>query len=449
MKSALYLATVAVALCPHVGCAQGPPKLNPARQQAIIEKTIEHVLANYVFPEKAKAVESTLRANVQSGRYTALTGPDAFLDALNHDMQAAGQDKHLRLIYSPRMAAQLKQDAEGMDAVDPEFLAMLRENNFRLRKAESLEGNIGYFKFDNFVELRFVKDAFVGAMNFLHSSSAMILDLRDNGGGAAETSNFLLSYFLPEGTHTMESWERRTDETRVTTVTRAPEVEPLLEAPLFVLVSERTASAAEATAYTLQQAKRAVIIGATTKGMANSGQQFLIDDALLVMVPTIQNRNPISGTNWEGVGVVPDLAIAPDEAPDDGLDEARTKAFDTAIEQALHALADRKTDKKEQYRLRFLAEPYTARVSPQSPPAGFLDACLGAYEDGQRIVLQDGSLHYTKGEINRRMRYMRDGTFTVEGRTDYRLRFTVAGGQVERCDVLWFDDTSDSYKRVE
>ena len=56
----------------------------------------------------------------------------------------------------------------------------------------------------------------------------------------------------------------------VSTVSRAPEVKPLLGIPVTILVSERTASAAEAVAYTLQRSKPAVAIGSRTKGMANA-----------------------------------------------------------------------------------------------------------------------------------------------------------------------------------
>jgi retinol-binding protein 3 len=434
MKLSTALSSVAVLVVQSVCVAQGPT-LDQARQQAVIDKTIELVVANYVYPERAKAVETALRANSKAGAYSAKVKPDDFLDALNQDMQAAAKDKHLRVLNNPRIVAQLRNEAAGAKDVSPEFLRMLRENNFRLRKAESLDGNVGYFKFDNFVELRFVREAFVGAMNFLHSSSALVLDLTDNGGGASETSDFLLSYFLPEGTRIGESWSRTTNQTAVSTVTRSPEVKQMLETPVYVLVSERTASAAEAVAYTLQQSKRAVIVGSRTKGMANAGQHFVIDDRLFVMVPTILNKNAVSGTNWEGAGIAPDIAVAPD------------KALGSAMASALKTLAERKTDKKEKRRLLFMAQDYASLISPQSPPVGFVEACIGEYEGNQRFVMKDGSLHFLKGEIDRRMNYMSDHTFTVEGRKDYRIRFPFEAGRVARCEVLWFDDTSDTYRR--
>jgi hypothetical protein len=410
-----------------------------ARQQAIIDKALEHISANYVYPDRAKVVQNAIRENFRAGKYELLTEQDRFLDALNRDMQTAGNDKHLRVIHNPRIAAQLKTEAAGIMGASPEFLAMLKSSNFRLRKAESLDGNVGYFKFDNFVELKYVKDAFIGAMNMLHASAAVILDFSDNGGGASETSDLLLSYFLPVGTRVSQSWNRVTNQTTVSTVTRPPDVKPLPDTPVYILVSDRTASAAEAVAYVLQQAKRAVVVGTRTKGMANAGQHFLIDDALYVMVPTIVTRNAVSGTNWEGVGVIPDLDAAPG------------RALEVSMAHALDRLADREPDSREKQRLRFMAKGYAAAVSPEAAPAGLVEACTGLYRQGQnvvQIVRQEDGLFFVNGDRGRRMKYTRDRTFAVEGRRDYVVQFRVEDGRATRLDVRWFDETSDAYQRT-
>jgi hypothetical protein len=410
-----------------------------ARQQAIIEKTLDHISANYVYADRAKAVEDAVHENVRAGKYDALTQPDTFLDALNRDMRTAANDKHLRVIHNPRMAAQLRKEAAGAADAAPEFLAMLKRENFRLRKAESLEGDVGYFKFDNFVEPRYVKDAFIGAMNMLHASAALILDFTDNGGGSSETADLLLSHFLPEGTRISESWNRVTNQSTVSMVTRSPDVKPLLDIPVYILVSDRTASAAEAVAYALQQAKRAVVVGTRTKGMANAGQHFLIDDALYVMVPTIIARNAVSGANWEGVGVIPDVDAPPG------------RTLEAAMAQILDRLADREPDKREKQRLRFMARSYAAAVSPEAAPAGLAGACTGLYRQGQnvvRIVRQEDGLFFVNGDRGRRMTYTRDRTFAVEGRRDYVVQFQVEEGRATRMEVLWFDETADAYLRT-
>ena len=342
-----------------------PQALGEPQQRIIIDKAVELVTANYVFPEKAAAVAQALARHAAAGKYAPLTKLDDFLEALNSDMQAAGTDKHLQVVNNARIVAQLRKEAEGTGGASPEYVAMLRSQNFRLKKVETLEGNIGYFKFDNFVEPEFARDSFVGAMNFLRHTAALVLDLTDNGGGSSEAADLLVSYFLKDGTTIGTWWNRQTNQTTISSVVRSRDVVPMLDTPLFILVSERTASAAEGVAYALQALKRAVVVGAQTRGLANPGVRLPIDDRLFIMVPTIASKNAVTGTNWEGVGVTPDIRIAPD------------KAAPRATAEALKALAARSADGKEKFRLLFYAAALESVSAPQAPPAGFLDRCVG------------------------------------------------------------------------
>ncbi len=414
----------------------GGPLLDEAGRNAILMKAAQIVDANYVDLDKARAVRQALVANAAAGKYGALSDTGAFLAALNEDMQRAAADRHLKIVENPRIVAQLRSGPSGEAAPAPEYLRMLRENNFRLRRVESLDGNVGYFRFDNFVELPIVRTAFVGAMDFLGASSALILDLRENGGGASETADLLVSYFLPDGTRTAEVWSRATGETTVATVRRAPDVRPLPNVPLFVLVSERTASAAEAVAYTLQQARRATVVGSRTKGLANPGLRFVVDDRLFIIVPTFRQKNVASGTSWEGVGVSPDVRVPPGSA------------LDAAMDAALRALAGRQTDEKKRRELMFRAEAYAARLSPTPLPASLIEASLGDYEGGRRIARDCESLEFVQADSRRRLLYLGDRTFAVEGRTDYRLRLSFDGERVGRLEVLWSDGTTDSFPKV-
>ncbi|MEO0456712.1 MAG: S41 family peptidase, partial [Cyanobacteria bacterium P01_A01_bin.114] len=70
-----------------------------------------------------------------------------------------------------------------------------------------------------------------------------------------------------------------------------------------------TFSAAEEFAYNLQQLKRAVIVGEATAGGANPGQGIRLDDHFWMFLPTGRAINPITGSNWEGTGVIPDFKI--------------------------------------------------------------------------------------------------------------------------------------------
>jgi C-terminal processing protease CtpA/Prc len=95
--------------------------------------------------------------------------------------------------------------------------------------------------------------------------------------------------------------------------------------PVYVLTSSRTFSAAEEFAYDLQSRKRAVIVGETTGGGAHPGGVTRVEDDFAVFVPSGRAINPVTGTNWEGTGVRPEIAVVADSAIAAALSDARKR----------------------------------------------------------------------------------------------------------------------------
>ncbi|MDJ0764442.1 MAG: S41 family peptidase [Myxococcota bacterium] len=86
------------------------------------------------------------------------------------------------------------------------------------------------------------------------------------------------------------------------------------DVPVFVLTSDRTFSGAEEFTYNLQTRKRATIVGETTGGGANPGEVFDISPHLGIFVSTGKAINPVTKTNWEGIGVKPDVEVDAEHA---------------------------------------------------------------------------------------------------------------------------------------
>jgi C-terminal processing protease CtpA/Prc len=147
-------------------------------------------------------------------------------------------------------------------------------------------------------------------MNLLAHTDALIIDLRKNTGGSP-TMIALLSTFLfgPEPVHLNSFYDRSGDKTSQTWTLPYVPGQRTPDKPVFVLTSNRTFSAAEEFTYNLKNLKRATIIGEKTGGGAHPGGDISVTPHFRVFVPVGRAINPISGTNWEGTGIEPDIAV--------------------------------------------------------------------------------------------------------------------------------------------
>ncbi|CAN5654870.1 hypothetical protein BH20VER1_BH20VER1_11840 [soil metagenome] len=106
---------------------------------------------------------------------------------------------------------------------------------------------------------------------------------------------------------------------------------------VYVLTSSKTFSAAEEFAYNLRNLNRATLIGERTGGGANPVSMFQLGHSFTAMISTAQARNPISGTNWERIGVEPHVEVPAEQALETAYKTALAKlqrTADPAREQA-------------------------------------------------------------------------------------------------------------------
>lgn len=77
------------------------------------------------------------------------------------------------------------------------------------------------------------------------------------------------------------------------------------------MTSGSTFSAAEEFSYNLKNLKRATLVGESTGGGAHPVNfHYLKDVKFGATIPFGRAINPITQTNWEGVGVKPDVEIS-------------------------------------------------------------------------------------------------------------------------------------------
>ena len=308
------------------------PALDPRSRASIIDSVSAALRAEYVFPEVATKMEALLRKNLKQGAYEKLTNPDDFASKITEDLQSISHDKHLNVRYIPpgTQRDEVKLSPEERRRLQ---LAQQRARNFGFQKVEILPGNIGYIDFRYFAEAKDGGPTAIAAMNFLAHTDAIIFDLRQNGGGNPSMIQLISSYLFEESVHLNSFYIRKGDSTQQFWTQECVEGPRISGIPVYVLTSSSTFSGAEEFSYNLKNLKRGTIIGETTGGGAHpvNLREFPVLN-ISMAVPYGRAINPITGTNWEGVGVEPDI-----KAP-------ASKALNVARAEALKELIRRTSD---------------------------------------------------------------------------------------------------------
>jgi hypothetical protein len=288
-------------------------------------------------PVQAKAMEAELRARDKRGEYAKITSAEAFATALTDDLQRVTKDRHLEVAYSERPFP--PQEVFDNEETTPEDLAQQRRLNFGVERVQRMDFNLGYLDLRAFAPPDLSGPKLAAAMSLLADTDALVIDLRNNGGGDPATVALLASYLFDQRTRLNDIYDRGKDSTtQYWTSDAHAGLKYGGTKKLYLLVSHDTFSAGEDFAYALKNLKRATLIGAATGGGAHPGTARRLTDNFAAMVPTGRSISPITNTDWEGVGVAPDVAIDPEKA----LDKA----------QALYMTALLSTEKDEGRRQR-------------------------------------------------------------------------------------------------
>jgi hypothetical protein len=277
----------------------------------------------YVDPAIAEKMGSYLRESLKNGALN-LTDGSQFAATLTDGLRSISHDKHLHVDFTPaNLPPPIPPTAEDLARAR----AVMRASHCGFTPAQHLSGKIGLLKFDSFPESDFCADAASTALNSLGDSRAIIIDLRDNGGGDPAMVAYIASYFFASRTHFTDIWTRQTGKTEQLWTHANIPGKPYAKAPVFILTSSDTFSGAEDFSYSMQALKRAVIVGETTGGGAHPVSGHSVGDGFTVGVPFAKTINPVTHTNWEGVGVQPDVKVSASQALESALALAR-KALD-------------------------------------------------------------------------------------------------------------------------
>ena len=313
MKWALLAALMVSS--PAAAAAQSEDlKIDVAYRENLLNQVAATYDSMYVSAAKGRVIREKLMSKAVRSRYVECLTASCLTDKVTADLQSWSGDKHLKMVFSasPRpLPGKASGDPAAARAREVEGM---RRRNFGFHNVERLHGNIGYLELGRFDPAADAAPTAAAAMSFLANTDAIVIDLRNNGGGNADMVAHLVSYFVPEQTH-LGTMQRRDAKQNAQIWSAAAVSAPrYLGKPIYVLTSKRTFSAAEGLTYDLQQYANAKVIGEQTRGGANPGTFHQFDEHFAVFVPTGHMINEKTKSNWEGVGIAPDVAVAASDA---------------------------------------------------------------------------------------------------------------------------------------
>ena len=417
-------------------------KVDAAWKAEVIDSVLITIDKNYVFPEMAGEMVKYIRKQQKAKAYKDINDAFEFTQKLTDDLREICKDRHLGVRFMPGMSeADFKPDSlltddERKQLMD-ERLRNMRFNNFGFNKLEHLEGNVGYLNLTGFSPAEYAGATAVAAMNFLSNSDAVIIDLRDNGGGEPSMIQLISSYFFDQPTHLNNFFYRPADSIQQFW-TQAYVIGPrMTDMPLYILTSSYTFSAAEEFTYNMKNLKRATIVGETTGGGAHPVGDFgFVNLKTMARVPIGRAVNPITGTNWEGTGIEPHIAVS------------REAALDRAHIEALKKISEGVNDDNIKARYTWVIETKEALANPVTIGADLQKKYAGIY--GPRtVILEDGELFYQREDRPKyKMIPMSNDTFIFADIPYFRLRFVAdEEGKITEVVGLYDNGSADRSPR--
>jgi hypothetical protein len=300
---------------------------------AVIERVGELVRERYVYEDVARRCTARLHARHTRGEFANLDD-GAFAHAVTAALRADCDDKHFELVV---------REAAAPAPSDPSsWLEPLRRRNYDFSEVRHMPGNVGYVEIRSFPPPDVAATVAAGAMNMLAGTDAIIIDLRRNGGGTGDMVLFLATYFFERQTalsNTIRRAQGTSTQDRTLPYVPGPR---LTKQELFILTGSTTFSAAEGFAFTLQQLKRATIVGTVTKGGANAGRFTDVAPNFRVFISNAHATSAATGKTWDKSGITPDIAVpeadALTAAHREALRRLREKATDGGWQKELDAL---------------------------------------------------------------------------------------------------------------
>ena len=406
--------------------------------QAVVSEVRRILAANYVLKDFRPKFDEALAKGLASGRYD-VTDPAELAVRINADLHAVNPDKHLHIEYAPDQQARLasRPTRAGADDAPPsaDDIRKATRDNHGIVELKLLPENIRYMRYDGFEWVGpKTAEALDNAVRFLRDGDAIVIDLRQNGGGSPEAVQYLVSHFLAPTRPIVTFYMRGDPAERLSSLATRP-AGRMVGKPLYVLTSGHTASAAEEFTGHVAGFKLGELIGETTAGAGFRNEFFPVPGGYVISVSVGRAVLASTGKDWEGVGIAPTAKVDTD------------KALDVAQVHALRHLAEAATGNSKRM-LEARATLLDAQVNPVAAALP-LTAYAGIY--GERAVTAEKSalIWQRSGGPKFQLVPLGGNEFGFGEDPSTRVRFTVTGNNVTAVSLLRSDGSTVEARRTQ
>jgi len=298
--------------------------LDPGEGRAVALKLADDLVSSFVYHDQADAYAAMLRKNAAAGRYDKGTRGD-LAKLMTDDLMAVHKDGHLHVMLAPPPGQAGRHGDGGPPAGFPPLI----------QSAKTIAPGIGYIRLTAFMG---TGEEVAGLRKWLaenRNDKVLIFDLRNHHGGGVDEQDVIFSYIFGKKTPLVKMavskdvydkrgspidpgptlvFQEEGDKMVATHSAIPAAATPLRHAKVYLLVSNKTASAAEHFALALKSTGRATLIGEATAGANHFGGGQPLNEHFAVWMPVGRTYDIRTGQDWEGTGIAPDIAVDPKQA---------------------------------------------------------------------------------------------------------------------------------------
>ncbi len=410
---------------------------NEINQKQILDTLTYRLEEFYIKSKSIENIKNQLNDNLKKGIYKNILNPNEFANKLTTDLIEISKDLHFNVSYDKDWVENqlINKDELVVKKNKSEELIRSKKNNFGFRNTQILEGNVGYLKFDYFHDPAEAAETATSIMKFLENSDALIIDLRSNNGGVMELGQFLSSYFfknkdLPLYKYYYYENKRKRIDREMWLLPSVPG-NRLENVTLYILTSNATFSAAEWMSYSLQNLKRATIIGEQTAGGAHPVDRKILVNGFSINIPFGEIVDPITNLDFEGKGVTPDVKCAGSDA------------LNTAHILALNNLNLKNTDSISN--INWIIPIIKNRQKPLFLDSFTLKSYQGKYGKGM-LKFENEVLNYKwNNATNFSLTPLEKDLFLVNGIDDFRIKIVFENKTIKAIKRIYQDGQERIY----